>query len=193
METTMPDYPKDVTFEKVWAMFQETDRQMKETDRRIQKTDELVEKLSKNVGGLNRSMGELVETLIAARLWEKFRAYPFNLKRAYPRVGVYDENHKMLTDIDILLSDTEYVMAVEVKRESDDTDDVKHHVKRMGLILEHPPAEARGKKLLGAFACGVVSPEVRDRAFEAGFFVLELKGESVALLPPPEGFSPKIW
>jgi hypothetical protein len=30
-------------------------------------------------------------------------------------------------------------------------------------------------------------------AQEAGFYVLELTGESVHLAPPPEGFKPKIW
>ena len=30
METITPDYPKDLTFEKVWAMFQETDRNFQE-------------------------------------------------------------------------------------------------------------------------------------------------------------------
>ena len=137
-------------------------------------------------------MGQLIETLIAARLWEKFAVYPYNLERAYQRVNIY-KGSRAVTDIDILLADTEWVMAVEVKRECTDIKEVDRHIKRMSLILKYPPAEVKGKKLLGAFACGVVSPEVRDYAHEAGFFVLELKGESVDLLPPPDDFSPKIW
>jgi hypothetical protein len=38
---------------------------------------------------------------------------------------------------------------------------------------------------------GVVDPDVRERAYASSFFVLELKGESVQLLQPPEGFAPK--
>ena len=151
------------------------------------------EKIEKNLGGLGNSMGQLIETIIAARLWEKFAAYPYNLKRAYQRINIYDEKSVSKTDIDILLADTEWVMAVEVKRECTETKEVDRHVKRMSLIREYPPAEVKGKKLLGAFACGVVSPEVRDYAHDAGFFVLELKGEAVDLIPPPDGFSPKIW
>ena len=210
-----------LTFEKVWAMFQETDRkfqeikelhkevaesqketdrqmketdrQMKETGRLMQETDRRLNRMEKNLGGLGDSMGRLIETLIAARLWEKFSEYPYNLQRAYQRVYVYDEKNWAVTDIDILLSDTEWVMAVEVKREASTLKDIDHHIKRMKLIREYPPAEARGKKLLGAVAGGIIRPNVRDYAHSAGFFVLELKGESVALVPSPEGFSPKIW
>ena len=201
-----PDYPRGLTFEKVWEMFQETDRlikelresqketalQMQETAIQMKETDKKLDKVSENVGGLNRSMGELIETLIASRLWEKFAAYPYNLQRAYQRYNVYDENNRALTDVDILLSDTEWVMAVEVKREVN-MDDIDRHVKRMGLVRKYPPAEAKGKKLLGAIAGGVVPPDVCNYAHEAGFFVLELKGESVTLIAQPEGFTPKIW
>ena len=30
-------------------------------------------------------------------------------------------------------------------------------------------------------------------SYESGFFVLELTGESVHLIAPPEGFEPKKW
>ena len=179
-----PEY-RDLSFEKVWLMFQETREAIKETDR-------LLKNVTKNIGGLNNSMGELIETLIAAKLWEKFSAFPYNLQRGYQRVYVYDEKNHPVTDIDILLSDTEWTMAVEVKREVK-TDDIDHHIIRMNRIRKYPPAEVKGKKLLGAIAGGIVPPDVKDSAYKAGFFVIELQGESVALAPPPDGFSPKIW
>ena len=209
--TRPPPTGEGLTYEKVWAMFQETDRQMKENAERQKETDRILKenyekaeqrwnkaelrwnKIEKNLGGLVNSMGQLIETLIAARLWEKFAGYPFNLNRAYQRVNIYNDDRRTVTDVDILLADTEWVMAVEVKRESTDKRDVDDHIKRMSLILKYPPAELVGKKLLGAFACGVVSPDIRDYAYEAGFFVLELKGEAVDLIPPPKDFYPKIW
>jgi predicted AAA+ superfamily ATPase len=199
-----------LTFEDIWALFQESDRkfqamlqetekQFQETDKKIQKVSEQMEKtdrkiarLSKNIGGNNRSIGELVETLIAARLWKKFAAYPYHLEMAYQRLPIYDEHKQLKSDIDILLVDTEWCMAVEVKREAN-KDDVERHLKRMELIRKYPPAQVVGKKMLGALAGGIVSPDARDFAHECGFFVLELKGESVALLNPPEGFTPGEW
>jgi hypothetical protein len=212
MATTQPQM--GLTFEDVWAalmkteeMQRKTDEQMRETaemqrktDEQLRKTEKTVDKMAAkvdritaNVGGLNRSMGELIETLIAARLWEKFDAYPYNLKRVYQRVPLYDENNRVITDIDILLSDGAYAMAVEVKRELDKTDDVDHHLKRMDLIRKYPPAECNGKKLLGAMAGGAVDPDIQKYAHSVGLFVLELTGESVRLAETPQEFEPRQW
>jgi len=182
-----------------------TDKKLKETDRQIGKMSarvdqtaqevtamcKRVDRVTVNVGGLNRSMGELIETLIAARLWEKFDGYPNNLKRVYQRVPVFDESNVTKTDINILLSNTEWCMAIEVKANLNRKEEVNQHLKRMTLIRKYPPAETTDKKLLGAMAGGVVDPDVRDYAQQNGFFVLELAGESVNLMPPPEGFTPR--
>ncbi|MDR1218638.1 MAG: hypothetical protein LBK73_03400, partial [Treponema sp.] len=80
-----------------------------------------------------------------------------------------------------------------VKRELNDMREIDRHLKRMELIRKHPPAEVAGKKLLGAMAGGVVDGDVQRYAYESGFYVLELSGETVRLAPPPEGFAPKQW
>jgi hypothetical protein len=192
---------RGLTFEDVWAMFQETDKKFQETDKKFQETERLVqettrvveetsrkvEELSKNMGGMNRSLGELIETLMASRLWEKFPQYDFN--RSFQRIKLLGKNKLPVTEIDILLSDDEWAMAVEVKREPDN-DDVDHHLKRIELMREYAIREISGKKLLGAIAGGVVNPEVRAYAQKSGFFVLELNGEQVSLLASPEGFVP---
>ena len=173
-------------------LIKELRESQKETDRQMKKTDEKLEKLGINLGGLNNSMGELIEIIIAARLWEKFAQYPYKLRRGYRRVYVYDDDNRARTEIDILLSDTDVIMAVEVKDEPKNGD-VDYHINRMRLIRKYPPAEAKGKKLLGAIAGASVSPDVQAYAHNAGFFVLELTGESVALIPPPEGFVVPEW
>jgi hypothetical protein len=113
--------------------------------------------------------------------------------RFYQRVPIYDETNRLRTDVDILLSNTDKAMAVEVKRVLDDKRDVDDHLKRMELIRTYPPAETVNKQLLGAMAGGVVSGELMGYAYEAGFYVLELTGESVHLVPPPAGFEPRQW
>jgi hypothetical protein len=84
-------------------------------------------------------------------------------------------------------------MAVEVKRELNRKDEVDDHIVRMGLIRKYPPAETLNKKLVGAMAGGVVDADVRDYAHKAGFYILELTGESVTLIKPPENFIAKEW
>ncbi|GHU23986.1 hypothetical protein FACS1894172_15770 [Spirochaetia bacterium] len=175
------------------AQIERTQAQVDKTSAEVDRMSRKVDRVCDNVGGLNRSMGELIETLIAARLWEKFNAYDYNLERAYQRVPLFDENNTKLTDIDILLSNGEYVMAVEVKRELDREKDIDHHLKRMELIKKYPPAECKGKKLLGAMAGGVVDADVQNYAHSVGFFVLELTGESVCLVEAPKDFVPRKW
>jgi hypothetical protein len=194
----------DKKFQDTHGMFQETDRKLRELERTVaetnksiheslQETGKYIKRLSKNIGGLNDSMGTLIEILMAARLWEHFDAYPYNLKRAYRRVPIYDHKSNIITDIDILLSNSDYAMAVEVKRELNKKEDVDHHERRMKRILTYPPDEIKGKKLLGALAGGAVDPDVMEYAHSKGFFVLELSGKNVSLVQPPEGFVPTEW
>jgi hypothetical protein len=190
----------DEVVRKMAEEHRKTDEQIRKTAEEHRKTEEAINKLTadvdrvtKNVGGLNLSMGELIETLIAARLWEKFDGYPYNFRRAYQRLALFDETDRQITDIDIALVNGEYVMAVEVKRRLDNKDEVDHHLKRMELILKYPPDQCKGKKLLGAMVGGSVDPDVQAYAHSVGFFVLELTGESVHLTKTPDGFTPRQW
>lgn len=63
----------------------------------------------------------------------------------------------------------------------------------MELIRRYPPREVVDKRLLGAIAGGVVPPAAAEYAHRAGFFVLELAGESVTLLDTPADFAAREW
>jgi hypothetical protein len=63
----------------------------------------------------------------------------------------------------------------------------------MELIRAYPPAEAVNKQLFGAMAGGLVNAKVASYAYDSGFYVLELTGETVSLIPPPDGFKPGTW
>jgi hypothetical protein len=179
----------DARWEKEKA---ESDKRGAALDARLDKISRDIDKLHQELGGLGNRIGAIMETLLAARLWEKFGAYPYGFERAYQRVGIYDGKNK-LTDVDILLSNGQYAMAVEVKNTLNRKFDVNDHVERMEKLTKYPPAEVKGKTVLGAMACGVLDPEVRDYAFSKGLFVLELTGDTVALASPPSGFVPREW
>jgi hypothetical protein len=180
------EWGKTLDFPTVWAA-------LMETGRKIDKMGEKIDRVTANVGGLNNSMGDLIETLFAPHLGEKFDAYNYNLKRVFNRVPIYDDNSRLRSDIDILLSNTAVCMAVEVKRWLEKKEQVDDQIKRMLLIRQYPPAEVKGKKLLGAIVGAVVTPEAREYAEQNGFFVLELTGEDVRLLEPPKDFQPREW
>ncbi|MDR2363952.1 MAG: hypothetical protein LBD65_06015, partial [Spirochaetaceae bacterium] len=71
-----------LTFEKVWAMFQETDRQIqemsRETDRQIR---EMSRETDRKISKLGSRVGELVEHLVAPNLLEKFKQYGFQFRK----------------------------------------------------------------------------------------------------------------
>jgi hypothetical protein len=206
---------KSLSFESVWAAMMETDARMrhlseeaverqKEADLRLkelervlierhEETERALKRVTESVGRLNNATGELVEILVAARLWEKFPEY--GLKRAFRQVPVYDENGCSMTEIDILLSNTDRAMAVEVKTSLNKTKQVDWHLKRMEFVRQYPPAEIaiNGKRLLGAIAGGFVDAGVAKYAQQCGLYVLELSGESVRRMPSPPEFTPKEW
>ncbi|GHV68092.1 hypothetical protein FACS1894199_14810 [Bacteroidia bacterium] len=156
------------------------------------KVSKEISEMSKNLGGLGLRIGEIMETLLAAGSWEKFKEYNYDFERAYQRVGIYNGKAR-LTDVDILLSNGKYAMAVEVKNTLNRFNDVDDHVERLDLLMQYPPAEIKGKKVMGAMACGVVDDRVRDYAFSKGLFVLELTGDAADLATPPANFTPQEW
>ncbi|MDR1148305.1 MAG: hypothetical protein LBK66_06695 [Spirochaetaceae bacterium] len=187
----------DRVIKEVGEQQKETDRvlteRFKETDRVIKEIGKRIDQLSKNIGGLNNSMGTLIETLISARLWEKFKGY--GLKEADRHVYIYDETGRYVSEIDILLSNTDCAMAIEVKTHLNKTEDVDGHLKRMELIRRYPPIEIglNNKRLMGAMAGGVVDSKTMEYAYKCGFFVLELAGDLARIVEPPAGFKPKEW
>ncbi|MDR2601420.1 MAG: methyl-accepting chemotaxis protein [Spirochaetaceae bacterium] len=182
--------------ERVDRVTANVDRMSARVDRVTANVDKMsarVDRVTANVGGLNLSMGELVETLFGPNLGDKFDVYNYNLRRLFRRLPIYDDANRLRGEIDILLSNTTVCMAVEIKRWLDKTSQVDEHIKRMQLIHDYTPAEAKGKRLLGAIAAAAVDPCAREYAEQSGFFILELGGEDVRLLQPPEGFKPKEW
>jgi hypothetical protein len=121
------------------------------SDRDFAELKRLQKKNEKIIGDLGNSVGALIETLVAGRIWEKFKDTPYScLRQATRRVEISD-GKRIITDVDILLFDTDVCMAVEVKREPA-IRDIDHHVKRMGLIRKYPPLGTRDMKLAGAAA-----------------------------------------
>jgi DNA repair exonuclease SbcCD ATPase subunit len=132
--------------------FKELKRLQAETAEQMKETDKKLARLSENLGGLNNSLGSIIEILIAARLWEKFSMY--GLDRGFQRVPIFDENKRGVTDIDILLSDTDCAIAVEVKTNLNKKDYVDRHIERLELVRRYPPAEIaiNSKRVMGAMA-----------------------------------------
>jgi hypothetical protein len=183
-KTTVREPEMGLSFEKVWAMFQETDRKFQETDRRFKETDRKISKLGSRIG-------DLVEELIAPNILEKFNRLGYVFGKVAPNVRYSGAQGKFVAEVDLLLENGDAVLAVEVKTNLTNSD-VRDHIERMEKLRSYADEHRDGRKLLGAVAGAIATEEVKAFAVKNGFFVLEQSGDTVRI-SVPDGFKPREW
>ena len=188
-----------LTFEKVWAMIQETDRQMKETDRQMKETDRQMKETDRQmkatdrkIGELSNRFGELVEHLVAPSIMEKFNEIGFFFTKKALNVDIREpEIPGSSAEIDILLENGDVAIAVEVKSKPNEND-IKVHAKRMEILRRAADRHADTRKYRGAIAGAIMSDELRRQILRSGFYAIEQTGDTVKIAAP-EGFTPRDW
>jgi hypothetical protein len=204
-EEQLREPQRGLTFEDVWAMFQETDRrfketdrkiqetalQMKETDRQMKETDRKMKETDFKISSLGSRVGDLVEELFAPSILEKFNALGYVFGRVARDVRYRDPRGGPLAEVDILLENGDVAMAVEVKTNLT-VNDVKDHVRRMETLRRYADDHGDKRKLLGAVAGALATDGAKTYAVKQGFFVMEQSGDAVRI-SVPEGFKPKEW
>jgi len=213
--SSLPDYPRGITFEMVWAALmedreslketqklvkettaqvKETQRLVKETTAQMKRTDAQIKRTDAQIGGLHNSFGELAEHLVAPGIVERFNEMGFHFDTIADRgLKLYDGNGKIKAEIDILLENSTSIIVVEVKsspKDSGKDSDIEHHKKRLAILREHRPADKR--RILGAIAGAVFKKGVKEAILAAGFYVLEQSGDTMEIYIP-EGFKPSEW
>jgi hypothetical protein len=180
-----------LTFERVWAMFQETDRQFKETDRQFKETDRKFKETDRKISKLGDRIGELVEHLMSANIVEKFNRLGYAFGRANPNARFFSPRNELLAEVDILLENGDVALAVEVKSKLT-ADDVTYHVGRMERLRRYADEHGDRRRLIGAVAGAIMSDGVKPFALKNGFYVIEQSGDT-ATINIPEDFIPKEW
>jgi hypothetical protein len=194
------------TFEKVWQMFRETDKkfqetdrliketgkQLKETDKQLQETGKQLKETHRAIDRLSSRQGELIEHIVLPNIIEKFNALGYVFTRAGPSVDIVTSQGRSLTEVDIVLENGDYVLAVEVKTKPK-VEDVQEHVTRMEILRRYADEHQDTRKYLGAVAGAIMSDQVRGYALKTGFYVLEQSGDTVKLASPPESWQPRTW
>jgi hypothetical protein len=197
-ETREPEM--GLTFEKVWAMFQETDRQMRETDRKIQETDRLVQEVARHIkatdaqmGHLGNRFGELAEHLVAPNIVQKFNALGFHFDdiSGLRRVIEDESSGQKIAEFDILLENGESIVGVEVKSKPS-ADDVEDHARRLRILRLNKDKKNDKRKIYGALAGAIMPDAVKTAAIKAGMYVITQTGDTVKI-DVPDGFVPKAW
>ena len=117
-----------------------------------------------------------------------FKERGIDVERASTRNRIRKNGTEM--EIDIILENEEYVVAIEVKSTLK-VEDVNEHIEDLGRLREFFP-RFKNQKLIGAVA-GIVMEEGADRyAYRRGLFVIGQTGETVKILNDDK-FRPKIW
>jgi hypothetical protein len=167
---------------------QRLEKQMRETDLRL---DKRIKETDRRLGDVGLRLGDIVEHLMTPDLHKKFKELGFSFNHSSRNHELHGIDDQSLAEIDVLLENGEYVMAVEVKTRLS-ARDVKNHVKRMEILHRIADEHDDKRKYLGAVAGAVVTPEVSAYALKNGFFVIVPSGKTVDI-KAPEGFRPRIW
>jgi len=198
METAIIDRPpptgEGLTFEKVWAMFQESDRrreeERKESEERRKEMERFMEELGKQMGDLHNRFGELAEHLVVPSIAQRFNEMGFHFDSVAPGgEKIFDRNGKVIAQTDILLKNSDYIVAIEVKVKPD-MEDVPEHINRLGILRDYWTNKGDRRKLLGAIAGAIFPETVKKTAAKAGLYVLVQSGDTMKI-EIPEGFVPR--
>jgi len=207
METTFIERPiptgEGLTFEKVWAAMQETDRKahemrmkaerdMEELRQQMRETDKQMKETSERMGYLNNRFGEVAEHLVAPGIAEKFNELGCHFDGiAEGGYRIFGEKGKVIAEIDLLLENGDCLMAVEVKVKPK-IKDIEHHIKRLEILKEHRVKKRDDRKIYGAIAGAVFGVAEKKAVIETGFYVIEQTGDTMKI-NIPEGFVPREW
>jgi hypothetical protein len=201
-EITQPQM--GLNFEQVWAALMETRASQQETDRLIRElreegmeTDQRITKMNRElnqaIGKLSNRFGELIEHLVSPNLLEKFKALNYQFSQINTRVKCQDINTgKILAEIDVLLENGDFMLAVEIKSDPSQ-DDVNDHLRRMEILRAYADARNDKRRYIGAIAGGIVSNNVKNYALKNGFYVIEQSGDTVNITATPESWKPRTW
>jgi hypothetical protein len=195
-EASTIDYPRDVTFEQVWAILErsakrqtETDQEMKKLRKELKETDRLVKETQKSIGGLSGAVGTMAENLLTPSLLKKFKKLGFTFEVLTAHRKIHNADNTIYAEIDAFLENGDYAMAVETKLTCK-REDVDYHLKRMEKIRKHADSHKDKRHYLGAIASPVIDEDTKRYALKLGFYVIELAGEDAQIIKPD---TERIW
>ncbi|WP_089727940.1 YraN family protein [Candidatus Thiosymbion oneisti] len=194
METTL-------NFEKVWQLFQETDRKFKETDRKFQETqraldrkfqetDRKFQETDKRMKALQDlfegQWGKLMESLVEGDLVHLLKGRGVRINNTSTRCKGSRDGESY--EFDIIAHNGEEIVIVEVKTTLR-VGQVEKFIKRLHRAKHYLP-EYRAYRVLGAMAYLRAEQASDQYAQNQGLFVIRATGDSAAIVNPA-GFQPR--
>jgi RecB family endonuclease NucS len=130
---------------------------------------------------------------VAPSIEEKFNALGYHFEGIIPNQKIKNEKGQIIAEIDILLENDDYsvAVAVEVKAQPKETD-IADFKRRLEVLRKYKDKHHDPRRIRGAIAGAVFEDEIKSAVLKAGFYVIEQTGDTVKI-NVPEGFKPKEW
>jgi len=176
---------ENATFEKVWFMFQETDKKFQETDKKFQETDKKLNKLEKL---FTSQWGKLIESLVEGDLVKILRERGIKVNNTATRIKVYYSNRQY--EFAIIAENGAEIVVVEVKTTLR-PDDVKEFLDELNDFKNVLPRYQQNR-VLGAVAYLTDDSEAALMSQKKGLFAIRATGNSSSIINNND-FEPKVW
>jgi len=201
---TLPDYPRGLDFQQVWAALMENREQLRKNAEQQEETDQIVKETAKlqeetarqmketdrRLGKLGNSFGEVVEYMVAPNLQEKFNDFEYDFQEVSTRHKVRDKKNNIFFEVDVFLQNGDTALLVEIKTDLT-ISDINKHVERLEKMRRYADLRGDKRRFLGAVAGVVIKDEEKEYALNQGFFLIEPNGENFNITRPPS--KPKEW
>jgi len=155
---------------RIDAVCERLDEQGKRMDEQCKRMDKVLDELRVNnhkVGELTNKVGRIVEKVVVPGIVDKFNEKGFKFDAVSTNVEFLNEKKNgNLTEIDALLENGKFVIAVESKTELT-VKDVNTHIKRLQALRKVP--RFKGKKIYGAVSTAVAREKPIHYAFQKVF------------------------
>ncbi|MDT3738951.1 MAG: nuclease-related domain-containing protein [Candidatus Kapabacteria bacterium] len=210
METTVEN--EKLNFDKVWAMFQETDRRFKETDKqfketdkqfkeiadKFKKTDELLsskfletekqfKELGKQIGGLGNKFGTFNEGLVLPSLYKLFEK-KFQCRDFAERYRFNANGSSMEIDLLAISEESCYLIEIKSHFKPDAIEQLQKQIERFRKFKK----EYADRKIYGAIIATHYDKDNIRELFNSGIYFISISDDLVDM-QIPENFEPRVW
>ena len=168
----------------------ETDRQQKENAQQQKKTDKQLKELGQQIGGLGAKFGSFTEGLALPSM-ETILRQRFCMEVISPSVRVSKDGQHL--EIDVLAYtngelNTAYIVEVKSHAKEESITQLKSILQRFRRFF----SEHKDKKLYGILAAVDLSPGLREKILQEGFYVARIH-DQVFELDIPDNFQPQTY
>jgi len=182
------------TADDVWQLLAELTAAQKETDRQLKElgkqTDRQLKELGKQIGGLGAKFGSFTEGLALPSM-ETILRQRFGVEVISPSVRATKEGKHI--EIDVLAYTNgnlkiAYIVEVKSHASEDSIAQLKSILQRFRSFFP----EHKDKQLYGILAAVDMSPELRQKTLQEGFYVARIH-DQIFELDTPENFQPQCY